>query len=302
MSVTAIAWAWKQPITRNLLPELLALADNTNDVGICWVRVSTLANKTKTSERTVQRNLIALRDAGLLEVIERRLKGSGNRCNLYLLPLPGIDQKAQREFIGEMTTGTLAKAKTGTSDTSVTQGGRVTPTSPRGDASVTRIHKKELSLKGLIPTREEKPIAQEPKPSKPAASGKSLLPEGWTVPETTRAKLLADGCTEAKIAAQQELFKIYWSERTDSVGRKASWSMAFINWMKRADKEKAASSEDAAHSTNQPNRSNYGTYPRKQSSAGLFGQLAERQQANQRRQQQQPEKTGDWIEAHYERT
>lgn len=296
MSVTAIAWAWKQPIARNLLPELLALADNTNDVGVCWVRVSTLAAKTKTTERTVQRNLIALRDAGLLEVIERRLKGSGNRCNLYLLPLPGIDQKAQQDFIGEMTTGTLAKAK---GDTSVTQGG-VTPMSPRGDTHVTRIHKNETSLKGLNPTGADAPIAQEPKASKPKGDGKTLLPDDWTVPEKTRQKLITDGITEAKIDAQQELFKIYWSERTDSEGRKASWSMAFINWMKRADKEKAGPGEGPTDSHYKPNRSNYGTNGRKQSSAGLFGQLADRQQANQRRQQQQHEQ--DAIEGEYEHT
>lgn len=273
MSVTAIAWAWKQKVARNLLPELLALADNANDLGICWVKVATIATKTKTTERTVQRNLTTLSSEGLVDIIERRMKGSGNRCNLYLLPIPGIDPQSQRDFIAEMTTGTKAiKRARREGDTSVTQG--ATPASPRGDTHVTHNHKNEPSLKGLSnPTRAE--ADDEPtKPTKP--KGKHRLPTDWTVPADLKEKLLAEGYQEAQINEQEDKFRIYWQERNDKQAQKASWKLAFLNWMKRAGKEKAGP-EGPASSQFKPNRGHYDRNQQRQSTgAGLLGQLADK--------------------------
>jgi len=291
MSVTAIGWAWKQAIPRNLLPELLALADNTNDLGICWVRISTLAAKTKTTERTAQRNIGALMELGLLSVIERRIKGSGNRCNLYLLPVPGVDPAQQREFISEMTTGTQAVKRTkqgGEGDTSVTQGG-VTPTSPRGDTSVTHNCKKEL-----IPNVLTRGGSNQPQ-------GEHYLPADWIVPDDINAKLLADGYKQDQIDDQAEMFRIYWheqAERNTAEGKKKSWKMTFVNWIKRAGKEKAGP-ERPTDSHYKPNRGNYGSNPRRQSTgADLIGQLADRANANQGRQ---PESQDEFIDAQYTR-
>lgn len=283
MSVTAISWAWKQALSRNILPELLALADNANDLGICWVKVSTVAEKTKTSERTVQRNLTKLAELGMLEIIERRLKGSGNRCNLYLLPLPEADRKAQEAFIHEMTTGTFAIRR---GDTSVTQG--VTPMSPRGDASVTHNHKNESSLKGSITTGGGKPA--DPK-------GPAFIPESWIVPDKVRQSLKEKGYTDQQIDTQEVLFKVYWEERRDAKAKKASWGMAFINWMNIAGKEKA-SPEGPANSRYKPNRGEYGrAKPTNASGADLLGEYADRYEANCRGEST-PE-SGDTIEGEF---
>lgn len=294
MSVTAITWAWKQAAPRNLMLELLALADNANDLGVCWVRIATLAAKTNTTERTVQRNVTALMDLGLLDVIERRIEGSGNRCNLYLLPLPGVDASQQRAFIDELTTGTKPvkrkPAPRGEGDTSVTQG-RVTPTTPRGDTSDTHNRKNDPTLKGSnVPTRAE---------GKPKPKGKHYLPDDWTVPDDLKAKLLADGYQADHIADQAEMFTTYWHERKDEGAKKGSWNMTFLNWMKRAGKEKAGP-EGPANSHYKPNR---GHYVRPQqpgaSGAGLIGQLANRRH---QKQGSQPADTDDWIDAEYSRT
>lgn len=80
---------------------LLALADHVNhDGGECWPSVGYLAWKTGLAERTVQYILKDLREAGVLEVVQR--KGGGRRrsrvyrMNLEALPMqPAFSRERQ---------------------------------------------------------------------------------------------------------------------------------------------------------------------------------------------------------------
>ncbi len=59
---------------------LLALADCANDEGLAWPSVATIAKKSGCNERTVQRNLRALEDAGL--IVRDEVLGKG--CRYWL--------------------------------------------------------------------------------------------------------------------------------------------------------------------------------------------------------------------------
>lgn len=77
MSVHVSSWVWRESDTRGLdLLVLLALADQANDSGQCWPSQKALVERTKLSRATVQRRLVALRDRGIIYVIER--EGSSN--------------------------------------------------------------------------------------------------------------------------------------------------------------------------------------------------------------------------------
>lgn len=55
-----------------------ALADYaSNDDGLCWPRMDTLASTLNLSVRTVQRHLTALRELGLIEFVDRRRTARG---------------------------------------------------------------------------------------------------------------------------------------------------------------------------------------------------------------------------------
>ena len=55
-----------------------ALADYaSNENGLCWPRMDTLASTLNLSVRTVQRHLTALREAGLIEFVDRRRTSRG---------------------------------------------------------------------------------------------------------------------------------------------------------------------------------------------------------------------------------
>lgn len=60
-------------VAAEVIPTYCALADYSNNkTGLCWPKMSTLAKTLKKSTRTVQRHLRALREAGLIEFVERR--------------------------------------------------------------------------------------------------------------------------------------------------------------------------------------------------------------------------------------
>ncbi len=61
-----------------LIPVYCALSDYAaNKTGLCWPRMDTLAATLGISVRSVQRHLSALRDAGLIEFVERRRSARG---------------------------------------------------------------------------------------------------------------------------------------------------------------------------------------------------------------------------------
>lgn len=78
VAIMSTVWKLKLPSTDKLV--LLAIADNSNDEGVCWPRISTLCQKTCLSERAVQLSIARLHDIGLLTIQERP-----GRSNVYLL-------------------------------------------------------------------------------------------------------------------------------------------------------------------------------------------------------------------------
>lgn len=297
MSNEALTWAWgkirEREVPRSLIPEFVAMADQANDQGVAWLLNSTLAAKTATTERTVQRNVARLARLGMIQIIERRQKGNQNRSNLYLLNMPGVDAKQRAHFVGEMTEGVIARErqvprKASEGQETPEQGDThdtpwVTPASPPGrherhplgDTGVTHNPQLEPSVR-TIPEgigEQDRPAAKKGK--KKAAKGPARIPEDWRVPDSVKQKLINEGFQEQHIDAQAELFRIYWTERDDAKARKASWSLTFINWMKRAGKERAP--EGAPAGSRKPTGEDYVRPQRNQQAkrgAALIGDLA----------------------------
>ena len=85
MSVKALTWAFEQPINATEKVVLLALADHANEDGLCWPSISLLVKRAHVGERTVQRAIQSLEDAGFI-ARERRVRENGSdTSNLYRL-------------------------------------------------------------------------------------------------------------------------------------------------------------------------------------------------------------------------
>jgi hypothetical protein len=75
MSIRLMSAAWELPLASTDKLVLLALADWSNDDGVCWPSIAQLCAKSGLSERAVRISIGRLRDDGHLERNETRGKG-----------------------------------------------------------------------------------------------------------------------------------------------------------------------------------------------------------------------------------
>ena len=85
MSIEAMTWAFKQPLSSHEKVILLAIADHANDDGECWPSIAKVAQKACVSERTAQRYIIKLTDEGYLSTVSRSADNGGRMANKYVL-------------------------------------------------------------------------------------------------------------------------------------------------------------------------------------------------------------------------
>lgn len=81
MSVRVMSQAWELPLTPTEKLVILALADCANDEGECWPSIATIARKSNLGERSVQRSIQALKDAGHLS--RNEVAGKGCRYTIH---------------------------------------------------------------------------------------------------------------------------------------------------------------------------------------------------------------------------
>lgn len=84
MSVSTMAWAWKQKCSPTEKLILLALADHANDDGSCWPGMERIAEKTGFTRRSVINSVKTLQEKGMLG-ITKRATGGFKKSNLYTL-------------------------------------------------------------------------------------------------------------------------------------------------------------------------------------------------------------------------
>ncbi len=92
MSISARDWALAQTLAPGPKFVLVVLADAADDQGVCWPRISTVAEKVGVSSRTVQRAIQYLVQRKLV-VVEPRLRNDGSSSsNRYRLRLNAGDR------------------------------------------------------------------------------------------------------------------------------------------------------------------------------------------------------------------
>ena len=87
MSFTASEWALRQALGPVPKFVLVVLADAADDEGICWPRISTIAERVGVSTRTVQRAIQYLVQRKLVTVEPRLRPDGSSSSNRYRLML-----------------------------------------------------------------------------------------------------------------------------------------------------------------------------------------------------------------------
>jgi predicted ArsR family transcriptional regulator len=85
MSNGAQTWAWKQQCSSSAKMVLLALADHSDDDGICWPGRKGIAKKVGITPRNVTRHLATLIRLGIIRSIERTRPDGSRTSNQYYL-------------------------------------------------------------------------------------------------------------------------------------------------------------------------------------------------------------------------
>ena len=93
MSIKVMMHVWdKSPVSGSELLLMLALADSSNDDGVCWPSVTKLALKTRINERHVRRLLADLTKDGLIEK-NPRFRDGAQSSNSYRVIVGGDDSQ-----------------------------------------------------------------------------------------------------------------------------------------------------------------------------------------------------------------
>lgn len=100
MSARARSWAWVQIEQGGLTPAsalvLLKLADRADPhSGECWPSAATTAGDCGLGQRTVERCLVQLRAAGLIEVLPRFDARGFRLANVFRLPVGRLEEGRQ---------------------------------------------------------------------------------------------------------------------------------------------------------------------------------------------------------------
>ena len=85
MSVRAMAWAWEQRCPPGAKFVLLALADRSDDDGMCWPGRRGIAERVGITPRSVTRHISSLIKLGILTTIERTREDGARTSNQYRL-------------------------------------------------------------------------------------------------------------------------------------------------------------------------------------------------------------------------
>ena len=182
MSVACMSWVFTHSTAAGadrLL--LLAIADHAgDDGGDAWPSVPTLARKTGTSERTVQRGLSRLEAGGHLAVERCAGRGGTNRYRVLMAPAAGAS-------LSPAATAAAARggrhAGTGDDLAPVTQ-----PRRPGGDGQVS-------------PERPERPFSPQP----PASGGPTATTTTATRCTASARPSRADGTSPRAVRAAADL-------------------------------------------------------------------------------------------------
>lgn len=220
MSVEAITWALRQPITHSSAKFILVVLANcaSAEKAHAWPSVAYLSTATGQDRKTVMNNLQRLQEWGLIEDTGKRV-GDTKQIPVYkLICGPNLFDKPAETV---PKTGQYRKRDS-------TENGTV-PVST-GNSPVFPAKSTENGTRN----RQEPTRTKEREQRAPSGT---RLPPDWK-PSAEDRKFAETERPELDVDAEAAKFRDYWHGLAGSKGRKADWPATWRNWVRRADAPK----------------------------------------------------------------
>ena len=204
--------AWSIPLPHAEKIVLLALSDNANDEGLCWPSVTTLKNKCGMDERTIQRVITRLADAGHVTVNVRP-----GRSNYYTVHpgTPGAPPPRHNASPADDRSG-------------------AEPGNPRHSAAPPPAQSHPTP--GAAPPRTNIEPSGEPSVNRLVRAKRSpdtakRLPADFELTEQRRQVATAE-----RVDADREFanFRDHWSAASGARARKHDWDAAWRIWCRKS--------------------------------------------------------------------
>lgn len=176
MSIIARDWALAQSLAPGPKFVLVILADAADDQGVCWPRISTVANKVGVSRRTVQRAIQYLAQRKLITVEPRLRPDGSSSSNQYCLNLKeGVNLSPSRDKLTPLPDATV------THPCHQCHG--------EGDTGVTPLTERRTEREPPLPPQEPKPKVKSSSPDRGGGDFSELhWPKDLLPPERERVK------------------------------------------------------------------------------------------------------------------
>lgn len=204
MSIRLMSLAWDAELADSDKLVLLALADWSDDTGLCWPSIPQIAKKCSKSERTVQASIHSLEDAGHLS--RKVIVGKGCRYTVHpRRDCTPAEIAPPQKLRPAAVAGTPAAAAPNTSK-------KHHITSEAKASSV-----KRATISGGI--------------------GATRLPANWTVPSITGPSAeIWENWDRDRRAQEVEAFRDYWANQVGSKALKLDWAATWRTWIKNAER------------------------------------------------------------------
>lgn len=207
---------------------LLVLADQANDhLGKCWPSVLQISQRTKLSERSVQRAIRSLQNAGWIDIVDGGRREGGRRANDYFVHREAVNRAAP--------TGATPSPH-----------GCPTATPPVPDSHPTGATQSEIGVPHSHPPGATQTPQSSYNPNKPTLiqPGEPTGEPDGQRPSALFIAALFFVSRHSTEAHAEEFYDHYESNGwTLNTGRPlASWHAAARRWMREADRRAALSS------------------------------------------------------------
>jgi type II secretory pathway pseudopilin PulG len=202
-------WALQLPPTEKAV--LISLADQANDAGVCWPSVASLCERTCLGQRTVQRALRALEQAGLLACAVGAMKS--NRYTLAVAQLRQLSQAREVEREASRERQRQADAAERDGESAVTTPATVAPRQCGTPASVAP-HPRHTGTQTVIEPNTNTP--HTPQPSAGGLAGAAAQCSG-----TAPAAPAPPSRPKAQREGKPALGLVAWLEQVKAAGEDA---------------------------------------------------------------------------------
>jgi hypothetical protein len=243
MSVTVMAWAWKQDLTSTEKIVLVALADRADDDGLCWPGHKSLSTKCGLNRRTIVRVVDRLANKGLISIERRHREDGSLMSNRYVL------------HVNDMVQGDEAPPRDRGSPPSDTVSPPPSDTESHHDTSV-------FDTSVDPPPKNAPPVVSKPKKERTHAT---KLSETWRPDEQNCQYARTLGFSDEQIAGLADDFREHFANGNGRDKTRLSWRQTWQTWCRR---------DIEWHGEPGSRRNGSRVSSRRSSGAGVFAEVA----------------------------